>query len=116
VIVEKKNSVTEAVHAGFVPSYDRVWYRGFASSCRCSRLKGNDMDPAEVKISKYDQRQLEALSVEAINELQEWGFHSRYVERACHRAFQLGFTAVHRGEADGQQHPVVVDEDASEAE
>lgn len=63
------------------------------------------MKPEEVKISNYDQRQLQDLAVSAAEDTVAWGHHSHYIETACKQAFQLGFTAVGRGEGDGQQHP-----------
>ena len=64
-----------------------------------------DAKNLKVRISPYDQNQLKYLAIGASEEFMNFGSPSTYIERACHAAFQLGFTAVGRGEADGQEHP-----------
>ena len=63
------------------------------------------MDLEDVKISQYDQRQLREIEIEVVSGIQEWGSSGYHTMQALQRAFQLGFTAVNRGEAEGQEHP-----------
>ncbi len=72
--------------------------------------KGDNMsiveaDKSGIRISKYDQRQLSYLERSIISAIQEDGSSTHRVLWSLGEAFRLGFTAVGRGEADGQAHP-----------
>lgn len=66
-------------------------------------------DTETIRISEYDQTQLRNLEINSINAIQEDGSSTRQVLWDLERAFRLGFTAVGRGEADGQEHPPLPD-------
>jgi hypothetical protein len=65
-----------------------------------------ELQPDDVKISTYDKNQLKSLEIDSIYAIQENGSSTRQVIWNLEKAFQMGFTAVNRGEAvDGQAHP-----------
>lgn len=61
--------------------------------------------PENVKISPYDETQLKGLETEILDEIHRGGCESGRTIWYLRKAFQLGFTAVNRGEAEGQVHP-----------
>ena len=61
-------------------------------------------DPGQVKISQHDQSHIRDLEIDTINAIQEDGSSSRRPNWNLQKAFQLGFTAVPRGEAEYQRH------------
>jgi hypothetical protein len=67
------------------------------------------MPDTKVAISEHDKHQLRDLAIGAAEEFMSFGSPSTYIERACAEAFQLGFTCVGRGEAEGQEHPGLPD-------
>jgi len=62
-------------------------------------------DPEKIEISQYDQTRLRDLGIDTINAIQDDGSHSRRPFWNLEQAFRMGFNAVGRGEAAGQQHP-----------
>jgi hypothetical protein len=62
-------------------------------------------DPEKIQISQYDQRCIHDLALETIYAIQEDGSHSRPAFWNLDQVFRMGFPAVGRGEAEGQQHP-----------
>ncbi len=61
--------------------------------------------PEDYKISPYDENQLSGLEIEILHDIQENG-RSGWMPMDClRRALRMGFTAVSRGEAEGQMHP-----------
>ena len=68
-------------------------------------MPSNTLTPEEVKISASDQRLLHDIAVNVAKEFMAYGSLTLHAERGLSQAFGLGFTAVNRMEAEGQEHP-----------
>jgi hypothetical protein len=68
-------------------------------------------DPEKIQISQFDQRQIAELALDTVYAIQEDGSQSRRTLWNLERVFRMGFNAVGRGEAEGQQHPPAPAED-----
>lgn len=63
----------------------------------------------DVQISPYDQNQLRSLEITSVSAIQDDGSSTRQVIWDLEEAYRLGFTAVGRGEGEGQAHPPLPD-------
>lgn len=63
----------------------------------------------DVKISDHDKELLRSLEIDSVDAIHRDGSSTSQVFRHLQEAFRLGFTAVNRGEAEGQAHPPLPD-------